>query len=260
MVSRATNVMGIVVMLLVSTWGWTQEEATTEEHIDRTRTSIEQWVQNRRVISKERQEWALGKEMLKDRIELVQSEIESLEDKIKETHKSINEADKSRVALVEENEALKHAAQSLAGMVTTFEQRTLSLNQRLPEPLRDRLKSLCQRIPKDPNNTKLSLSQRYMNVAGILNEINKFNREINMTTEMRILPDGSSAEVTAVYLGLGQAYYTGANGTIAGIGRPAQDGWHWEPANEIAAEIADVVLILKNEKVAGFVPVPVQIQ
>ncbi len=259
MVSKLTTCMGIGVILLVSTWVVAQE-ATSEANIERTRTSIEQWVETRRIISKERQDWALGKEMLNDRIELVQREIESLEGKIKETQKSISDADKKRVELVEENEALKDAAQALAEMVTAFETRTLALNQRLPDPLRERLKPLSQRIPQDASTTKLSLSQRFQNVVGMLNEINKFNREITVTSEMRLLPDGGSAEVTAVYVGLGQAYYTGANGTIAGVGRPAQDGWYWEQANDVAAEISDVVSILKNEKVAGYVPVPVKIQ
>lgn len=259
--STFTNYMGIVVVLLVATWAVGQNsQSTNAENIERTRTSIEKWVETRRIISKERQDWALGKEMLSERIELVQREIEALEGKIKETQKSISDADKKRVELVDENEALKDAAQALADMVTAFETRTLALNKRLPDPLRERLKPLSQRIPKETTETKLSLSQRFSNVVGILNEINKFNREITVTSEMRILPDGGSAEVTAVYVGLGQAYYTGANGTIAGVGRPAQDGWHWDPANEFATEISDVVSILKNEKVAGFVPVPVKIQ
>ena len=99
-----------------------------------------------------------------------------------------------------------------------------------------------------------------MNIIGILNELNKFNHEITVTSEVRQLPDGSSVEVTAMYVGLGQAYYVNANGTIAGLGRPSANGWVWEPANEAAGKIMDVINILKNEKVATFIPLPVEVK
>jgi hypothetical protein len=90
--------------------------------------------------------------------------------------------------------------------------------------------------------------------------VNKFNREITVTSEVRTLADGNVAEVTALYIGLGQVYYVGANGTVAGVGRPSQNGWKWEPANDTADRISDAIAILKNEKVADFVPLPVKVQ
>ena len=84
--------------------------------------------------------------------------------------------------------------------------------------------------------------------------------EILVTSEVRALPDGSSAEVTAIYLGLGQGYYSGANGSIAGVGTATEEGWEWTPADDAAPEIARVVAILKNEEAAAFVQLPVEIQ
>jgi hypothetical protein len=66
--------------------------------------------------------------------------------------------------------------------------------------------------------------------------------------------------VTALYVGLGQAYYVSANGTMAGVGRPSENGWSWEPSNDAADEITDAIAILKNEKVASFVPLPIKVQ
>jgi hypothetical protein len=77
---------------------------------------------------------------------------------------------------------------------------------------------------------------------------------------VRTLPDGTSAEVTALYLGIGQAFYSGANGKIAGIGTASDQGWVWKQADESAAEIARIIAILNNESVASFVQVPVEIQ
>lgn len=235
-------------------------EPVARDSVESAREALEKWVETRKVISKEKQDWALGRELLDERIKLVEREIASLREKISQAEKSISDTDKKRAELVEENNKLKNASATLASTVAKLETRTISLNSRLPDPIRERIKPLSQVLPEDPNDTKLSLAQRFQNVVGILNEVNKFNREITVTSEVRTLDDGSTAEVTALYVGLGQAYYTGANGTTAGVGRPSEDGWKWDSANDAASSIANAVAILKNEMVAAFVPLPVKVQ
>jgi hypothetical protein len=235
-------------------------EPVGRAQIDGVRDTMGKWVETRRVISKERQEWVLGREMLDERIKLVEREIASLREKIDQARTNIDEADTKRAELTEDNDRLKSAGAWLTDVTTDLEARTAALNRQLPDPIRERIKPLSQRLPDDPNETKLSLSQRFQNVIGILNEINKFNRGIEVTSEVRTLADGSVAEVTALYVGLGQAYYTGANRTVAGVGRPGQDGWVWQPSGDAAAAVADAVAILKNEQVASFVPLPITVQ
>ncbi len=250
-------------LLAVMALGFSTDMAVANEtaaEIRQARSSLEEWVETRRVISKEKRDLALSKEMLGERITLVQREIESLREKISEAEKSVAEADRKRETLIEENDQLKKASAALAHLLASLEQRTADLLGRLPEPIRERVRPLSQRIPKDSEETKLSMSERFQNVVGILNEINKFNREITVTSEVRKLPDGTSAEVTALYLGIGQAFYTGSSGTIAGVGRATETDWTWESANEAAEEIAGLVAILQNEQVASFVHVPVNIK
>jgi len=233
---------------------------SAENPVGTARATIEQWVETRRIISKEQRDWKLGREMLSERIEIVQNEIESLRAKIANAEESIAEADKKRAELIEENEKLKEASSALDSTVITLEQRTSELLRRLPEPIRQRVKPLSQRISDDPQESKLSLAERFQNVVGILNEVNKFNREITLTSEVRSLPDGSSAEVTAMYIGIGQGYYVNASATVAGVGTASADEWIWTPNNTVAADIARAVAILKNEQLAQFVPLPVQVK
>lgn len=234
------------------------ENASVE--IDAVRTSLEKWVEIQRIISLEKRDLALAKEMLNERIELVQREIDTLRDRISDAEKSVAETDRKRSDLMVENNRLKISSASLTATLASLENRTRQLLGRLPEPIRERVKPLSQRLPEPSSETRLSISERYQNVVGILNEVNKFNREITITSEVRTLPDGTSAEVTALYLGIGQAFYSGANGKIAGIGTVTDQGWDWKPANESAAEIAQIIAILNNERVASFVQVPVEIR
>ncbi len=245
-------------VLMVS--GLSSAQSGGESKVDQTREALDKWVETRRVISKEKQDWALGKEMLNDRIALVKREIDSLRGKIDDAAKSITEADKKKIDLDAENEKLEAASASLSDIVVKLETRTKALLKRLPEPVRDRVQPLSQRIPEKPDDTKLSLSERFQNVVGILNEVNKFNRNITITSEVRKLGDGATAEVTALYIGIGQAYYVSADGKAAGVGRATDSGWTWTPADDAAPAIAKAIAILKNEQVAAFVQLPVQIQ
>lgn len=228
--------------------------------VDDTRAALEKWVETRRIISRERRDLELDKDMLNERIDLLQREIDSLRTRTSEAKEDIAEAEKKRAEMAGKNEKLKAVSSGLAEKVTVMEARTRQLLKRLPAPIRDRVRPLSQRIGDRPDETELSVAERFQNVIGILNEINKFNGEITLASERRTLPDGTSAEVTAMYLGIGQGYYAGANGRIGGVGRSGPDGWVWTPANDAAEQIAEAIAILQNEKVAAFVQVPVNIE
>jgi hypothetical protein len=230
--------------------------------LDATRAAVQERIELERVISKEKLDWAVGRELLQARVELTQRQIDVLRAGIAESRTGVDELGAQKAELAAQNERLKDAARALADLVPELEARTRALLLRLPEPLRERVAPLAQRIPDDSAATAASLSERFMIVVGILNQVNKFNREILPTSEVRELPDGQSAEVTALYVGLGAAYYVTASGSAAGLGRPGAPGgtgWSWQPANEHAAAIAEAIAIFNNEHPAAFVRLPVSV-
>ena len=228
--------------------------------VDDARATLKKWVETRRIISQEKRDWALAREVLNERINLVQQEIDAQRAKIDEAATSTAEVDQKWIEMSEENENLREATETLGSTLTTLEARTQSLLTRLPEPIRVRVRPLSQRIPASADVTKLPLSERFQNIIGILNEVNKFDREITVTSEVHKLPDGTSAEVTAVYVGISTGYYVSRNGKAAGVGTASPDGWVWKPANDNAAQIANAIAILNNEQVASFVKLPMDIQ
>jgi hypothetical protein len=225
-----------------------------------TRETLAKWVETQQIISQEKQDWQLGKQVLEQRIELIEGEIALLEEKIAEIGESLAEADRERRELMVDDRAYKSAAAGLNEVIGPLETKTTRLLASLPDPIRDHVRPLSVRLPKDAAETKLTLGERFQNIIGILNEINKFNRDITVTSEIRSLPGGGTAEVKALYIGLGQAYYVTPSGDAAGIGRPTPDGWDWKPADELAAEIRRAIAILQNEEVPAYVPLPVIIE
>jgi hypothetical protein len=114
-------------------------------------------------------------------------------------------------------------------------------------------------IPAEGEETKQRLDERFRNVLFVLKQVHKWNREITVRSEVRNMPDGTTVEVAVLYVGIGQAYYAGASGKVAGIGNATEAGWVWTPINEIAPDVATAIAILKNERVAAFVRLPVKV-
>lgn len=228
------------------------------QDLDMTKETLSKWVETRKLISEEKQKWELERVMLGDRIDLVRFERDTLSKKIHETQSLITDADMKREDLVKENDSLKNASAALVNRIFSLEREVLDLLPTLPKPVQERIKPLSQRIPK-AEETDLSLSERYQNVIGIINELSKGANEITVVSEVRELPDGSTAEVQTLYIGFACAYYCTNKGDIAGVGYPAADGWKWELNNAIAPKVADAIAVLKNEKVAEFIPLPISV-
>lgn len=227
--------------------------------LDETRMVLGKWIETQQIIAKERKEWQQGREILVGRLELVKKEFSTLEEKIAQAQKSVDEAEAKRRELEAQNLQLKATGDQLASAVTTMEGEIRRLFASLPDPTRTKLQPLYQRIPEDPETTHVSIGERFQNVLGILNELNKDNNEITVGYEVRNLADGKPAEVRTMYIGLAQAYYVSAGGE-AGIGRPSQAGWQWEPSKAIAGDVLMAFDILQGKHTPAFVPLPVNLQ
>jgi hypothetical protein len=224
------------------------------------RMALEKWVETKRLICKERQDWRTEKALLEDRIQLVRRETESLKEAAAQIKNNIGEADQKLAESTAKIDELKAATAGLGQDIVRVEGGVRALLVQVPTPIAERVKPLSQRIPQPGADTRLGLSERFQNVIGILNEVNKFSREITVTSEVRDQPDGGKAEVSVIYLGLARAYYCNASSGLAGIGRPGPEGWVWEPRNDLAQTVADTIAIYRNEKPAGYVLLPGVIQ
>jgi hypothetical protein len=225
------------------------------------RDLLQKWVDTRRQISKEKQEWALGRELLQSRLDLVEGEIRTVRAKIADVETGIAELERKRSDAEASKATLQGASDELATTVVALERRTLALLEQLPEPLRQKLRPISQSLPTDPEAAdKGKLGERFLTVVGLLNEVNKFNREIRVESELRSLPSGATLEVTTVYVGIAQAYYASANGDAAGFGVPKAQGWEWIPADEHAAQIGRAIAILTKGADADFVNLPIRVQ
>jgi FtsZ-binding cell division protein ZapB len=229
--------------------------------IDSTRETIAKWVETKQLISKEKTEWVAGKDVLGERVRLAEAETASVKDKLKEIELAVAEAQKKRDELSAENEKLKATGEKVKARIVALENKLRPLLKTFPDPLKEKLKPILARFPEDSEKSTASLAERLQNVLGLVDQGNAFNSAITSVKELRTFPDGTRAEVTTVYLGLAQAYYTNSEGTLAGVGHPGPDGWVWKPENAQGKKILMAVHILEGkEKMATFIDLPVKIQ
>jgi hypothetical protein len=239
-----------------------EDDAAAENPFDYSahRATLEKWVEAKQLMSKEREDWRVGQMIMGDRKDLLARETRDLNEKADADNKEIGEIDDKLAEMTATRDGLKEATEGLSESVADVERRVLDLLATSPTPIRDRVQPLSQRIPKTPNETKLSLSERFQNVIGILNELNKYSREITEASEVRDLADGANAEVTVLYLGLAQAYFCNTKGGVAGVGRPGPDGWVWEQQDDLVEPVAETLAVFRNEKPAKYIPLPLEIQ
>lgn len=227
--------------------------------LEETRLTMDKWIETQQIISRERKDWQQGKEILLSRLELVKKEVATLDEKTRQAESSVTEANKKRGDLLAENDQLKAAGGQLTEAVISMEGEVRRLFKLLPEPIQTKLQPLYQRIPEDPAKTNVSVAERFQNVLGVLNELNKDNNEITVNYEVHNLANGKPSEVKTIYVGLAQAYYVSARGE-AGIGRPTADGWKWEPSKDIARDVVTALEIIEGKHSPAFVRVPVKLQ
>jgi len=231
------------------------------ELVGDARALLQEWVETRRQISKERRDWALAKDLLESRIALIEGEVEAARNRTAEIQADIAKTDKSRADIEAEKARFSATSAELASAVSGLEERTRTLVRKLPESVREKLAPISQSLPKDAASADVNkLGERYLTVVAILNEVNKFNREIRAESEIREFDNGSKIEVTTLYVGLGQAYYASGDGKTAGYGVPGEDKWTWIPANDQAEEIVGAIEILTKGADARFANLPIRLQ
>jgi hypothetical protein len=227
--------------------------------LEETRLVMGKWIETQQILSKERNEWQQEKEILANRLDLLKKEIATLDEKTKEAEKSVAETNAKHDELTAQEDELAATSAELERAVGAMEADVKKLFKSLPEPVTTKLAPLYQRIPEDSANTRVTVAERFQNVLGILNELNKTNTEITVSYEVRELADGKPSEVRVMYVGLTQAYYVSARGE-AGIGRPASDGWKWEPSKSVATSVSTALEIIQGKQSPAFVPLPVKLQ
>ncbi|MBK1877141.1 DUF3450 family protein [Pelagicoccus mobilis] len=224
-----------------------------------TRSTLKEWVELKKIVSEEKNDWAVEKQTLQESIELLEDEIEKIETAIESYEAEATDAEKARDDLTAEENELKQASAIIKTEIVDLEAAVLDIVKYLPTSLQDKLSIITQRIPKTKREMDAStLSVRVMNIIGVLTEIEKFNSQLTVVNEISDIK-GERVRVDTLYVGLSIAYYVDGTRSEAGYMVPAKDGWKRFEDNSLANDIADAVAMQKREATVRFVDLPLTV-
>lgn len=229
---------------------------------EEARNLVKEWVRVKALYSEEAETWAMEKVQVTDTISLLEAEKAMLEEQIAQREEAAVASQSKRTELSVRKEALEGQASALAAILTTYESELAAWVPSLPDILKEELSPLIRRLPKEGESlSSVGLGRRLQTVVGILSQVDKFNSSLTFRSELRENPEtGASRETDTLYFGLAYAVFADAEGSYAGFGKPGADGWIWQPANESAEEISELIAIYKNDAPATYVSIPVSIE
>ncbi|MBE0540606.1 MAG: DUF3450 family protein [Verrucomicrobia bacterium] len=249
-----------IVFLSLAFLAFAGDAAEDSSSVARARTTLEQWVQTRQLISRTRSDWQADKETLAQTTQLYERELRNIAEQMGRVSTNNAQVDLERDQALRQQNELTTAAETVKLLVTGLESRVKALAPSFPPVLNEKLQPLLQRLPADSAATRASGLERLQNIVGILNEVDKFNAAITVVSEVQKNPSGAEVQVETLYLGLAQGYFVDKAGEYAGVGRPTAQGWQWTEQKELAGRIQDSLAMYKNAKPAAFVSLPVRIQ
>ena len=234
---------------------------SAQEVIDESRDALDELIETKRFIADAKSEWAIEKQIIQDTIDTLQKQIESVDSRLEEIEDTTTEVQEERANLRAEIEELEDILGVFEPMITSYEQRLRKMIPYFPEPLRDKIDRLVDQLPKEgEKGNRQMLNNRAVIVVGLLDEINNFQNSVQVHKQLLNVDDKAEREFSVLYYGLSQAYFVDENETIAGVGKPAADGWQFEVVPGIASSVFDAVQIKEKQLLARFVELPTDIE
>ena len=228
--------------------------------LDQTRSVLEKWVETRKSIAELRSDWVVEREIIEGSVEAFERELETLEKQLSQVDEGSSQTDKELVDVEAEKKALRLASDELKVSVAKLETRVKALAPGFPSPVVEKIEPLFNRIPENPDDTKLGLSARLQNVVGILNELDKFNGSLTVASELRKTDSGAEVQTRVLYVGLSQAFFIDKTGEFCGYGISSPQGWNWTTQPELAPAISKVIGVYENSEPATFVGLPISVK
>jgi len=237
----------------------TTASAQDGSEVDALQAMIAEWTEVRRVIGEERADWKVEKVHLQETLEILEKQVETINEKLEETEgvgdETLVELDRlegRRDALMASNNAVRDSLGALEAAVQR-------LVVRFPPPLIDTVEPLLRRIPEDPNNTDMPVSQRLQNVVAVVSLAERFNTTLVKRGEVLEIA-GQEKQVWTLYWGLAASFSVDAEATSALIGYPGDNGWVYEEQPLQAESIARLVATYDGVDVPAFIEIPVSLR
>lgn len=236
-----------------------QSNVTPTEEL---RTSVREWVETKRKIQQEENEWSRDQEVLQNYKEGLEKEIADLKQQIADAETRKAGADQESLNQSEQRDRYVAAKDELSALVRKLEEDLASKLPLIPAPLIAEPK-VAQAVEDLERDLKLpvekrneGVSKRLLNVINLITEVEKFQQTVVLRPELKKTADGQEYNMEVIYFGLAAAYAVNQDGTFALVGRPTKEGWIFEEKKDLAQDIRKLIAATTGDQEATFVNLP----
>jgi hypothetical protein len=226
------------------------------------RSSVREWIETMQKIQQEEDNWEKDREVLNGYKEGLEKEIEDLREQISRAKTRKDGGDTQSLDKLAERDRYAAAQEELARQLATLEEGLSAKLPLFPEPLRQNpkvaqgIEALAKSIQLPADKKNEDLSKRLFNAVELLADIEKFQQNVHLHSELRKDSQGREFKMQVVYFGLAMAYGVNEDGSFAVVGRPAADGWKFTERNDLAPQIQALVASASSEKSDTFSQLP----
>jgi hypothetical protein len=198
--------------------------------------------------------WQEQQPQLEREAELLRRERELLKQELAGYRSEQSTLAEERAALLERRDGLQAALRNLNSPLRRAELGLHELQAQIPAALLGEHARAFDELPADDAAAAAQgVGARLQRVLALYSHVQKLQHDISVTRELIAL-DGGRREMDVIYLGLCAAY--AVSGGSAALGSPAEGGWNWRAADELAAAIAKAVAIYRREQPAALLALP----
>ncbi|MEM9016237.1 MAG: DUF3450 family protein [Verrucomicrobiota bacterium] len=223
------------------------------EEPDVVREALVEWIETKRIISKELSDWEQEKEMLRPLNEVRKRETEELQAFVDAAGERAADLAAKRAALSDEESELKSFRGLVESRIGAMVKRLQPKLTSFPPPLRDQTEEAISSLEGPAEH--IPLQNRVRSLLLILQAFNEFQSTISVHGDLLEL-DGELRQVDVLYLGMSRAFYVDESGKFAGIGLPAEKGWSWKEQNGLSSKIREAISIHSRDAAPAFVNLP----
>ena len=216
---------------------------------------VQQWLDTERQASALESDWVTQKPLLLQRIALLRARREQLGNVLADSRASRSEVETQRTSLLAEQESMESQQAKLQRELKRLQRRLQGISAMLPPPLQTAWRDEAAGLGDAPDTSvqlQVALAQ--------LDKLLEFNQRITVSEAPLATEDGREVVVQQLYLGAGSAWFSSADGSVAGSGRASAGGWRWQFDNGVkGASVLDAVAMFRHQREAALVQLPLQI-
>jgi hypothetical protein len=228
---------------------------TAGSPLDDVQKAATEWAQVRAETVRIESDWAWQQSLMRSTLDVLQERVRQLEEQRSALEVKTAGARRETDDLVARRQALAAAASEAARQLQALDERLGRMRPWLPPRLSAALELPFRSLAR----ADLPLAERMQHTTTILNRCVHFNRTVAKGEEMLVPPGGEAKLMEVVYWGLTHGYALDRAAGVAYVGAPAEQGWGWTPAPELAKAVARLIAVAADKTEPEFVAVPVQV-